>query len=137
MLGLAENEDADGQHNDRPDTAKQKNLEGGILLPKDDIAHERHESVHGIHLDDTDSPCRGTAIEKHLEVPEHRRQIIPSGKDNAPQVDDIAEKDRGGGKHEADTDAEDHKEAQADRKPNEVPRGHHAEPQHNDRNRNE
>lgn len=63
MLGLAEHEDAEGEHRQRPDRAGQKDREAGALLPEEDVAHERNERVHGVHLDDADDPHGSTAVE--------------------------------------------------------------------------
>ncbi len=113
MLGLAEHEDAEGEHRKRPDHAGHENGDAGALLPEEDIAHERDERIHGVHLDDADDPRRRTTIEQHLEVPEDGSKVRPSGKDNAPKMHDVAEEDGKRADGEPNADAEQHEQEQA------------------------
>lgn len=137
VLGFAEDEDADGEHDDSPDGTERENLERGALIPQEDVAHEGHKAVHGVRLDDADNPQGGTLVDEQLEVPEQGREVGPCGEDDAPQVDDVAEEHGERADDEADADAEDDEETQAHGQPDEVPSGDDAEPQHDERDRDE
>lgn len=137
VLGFAEDEDADGEHDDRPGGAEGEDLGRGALVPQEDVAHEGHEAVHGVRLDDADDPKGGTLVDEQLEVPEQGREVGPRGEDDAPQVDDVAEEHGERADDEADADAEDDEETQAHGQPDKVPGGHDAEPQHDERDGDE
>lgn len=133
MLGLAEHEDADAEHDDRPKDAQAKCLHRGVLVPQEDVAHESDKTVHGIEFDDGHDPGGGAVCCELRGNPEDRREVRPSGEDDAPQVNDVAEEDGEGTHDQADAGTEEHEQKQADGQPDDVPGGYNAEPQHDER----
>ncbi len=84
MLGLAEHEDADAEHDDRPNDAQAKRLHRGVLVPQEDVTHESDKAVHGIEFDDGHDPGWGAVCRELRGNPEHGREVRPSGEDDAP-----------------------------------------------------
>lgn len=113
MLGLAEYEDADAKHDDRPNNAKAKRLHRGVLVPQEDVTHESDKAVHGIEFDDGHDPGGGAVCRELGGNPEDGREIRPGGEDDAPQMDDIAEEDGEGAHDQTDAGAEEHEQEQA------------------------
>ncbi len=74
--------------------------------------------------------CVGTQLRGN---PEDGREVRPSGEEDAPQVNDVAEEGGEGAHDQADAGAEEHEQEQADGQPDDVPGGHDAEPQHDER----
>lgn len=132
MLGFAEHEDADAEHDDRPKDAQAKRLHRGVLVPQEDVAHESDKTVHGIEFDDGHDPGGGAVCCELRGNPEDGREVRPSGEDDAPQVNDVAEEDGEGTHDQADARAEEHEQEQADGQPDDVPGGDNAEPQHDE-----
>lgn len=133
MLCFAEHEDADAEHDDRPKDAQAKRLHRGVLVPQEDVAHESDKTVHGIEFDDGHDPGGGAVCCELRGNPEDGREVRPSGEDDAPQVNDVAEEDGEGTHDQADARAEEHEQEQADGQPDDVPGGDNAEPQHDER----
>lgn len=88
VLGLAEHEDADAEHDDRPKDAQPKRLHRGVLVPQEDVTHESDKAVHGIELDEGHDPGGGAVGGELRGNPEDGREIRPGGEDDAPQVND-------------------------------------------------
>lgn len=130
MLGLAEHEDADAEHDDRPKDAQTERLHRGVLVPQEDVAHERDEAVHGVELDDGHDPSGGAVCGELRGNPEDGCEVGPGGEDDAPQVNDVTEEDGEGAHNQADAGTEEHEQEQADGQPDDVPGGDNAEPQH-------
>ena len=103
------------------------------MVPQEDVAHESDKTVHGIEFDDGHDPGGGAVCRELRGNPEDGREVRPSGEDDAPQMDDIAEEDGEGAHDQADAGAEEHEQEQADGQPDDVPGGYNAEPQHDER----
>lgn len=84
MLGLAEHEDADAEHDDRPNDAQAKRLHRGVLVPQEDVTHESDKAVHGVELDDGHDPGWGAVCRELRGNPEDGSKVRPSGEDDAP-----------------------------------------------------
>lgn len=84
VLGFAEYEDADAEHDDRPNNAKAKRLHRGVLVPQEDVAHESDKAVHGIELDDGHDPGWRAVCCELRGNPEDGRKVRPSSEDDAP-----------------------------------------------------
>lgn len=108
MLGLAEHQDADAEHDGGPDNAKRERLYRGVLVPQEDVTHESDKAVHGIELDDGHDPGWRAVGGELRGNPEDGREIRPGGEDDAPQVNDIAEEDGEGAHDQSDAGAEEH-----------------------------
>ena len=130
VLGLLEHEDTDDERDDGPRDAHEEHRGRGVLLPQENVTHKLEVVVHGVYLHQHDDPVRGALVDKQGEVPEDGREVGPRDDDDTPQVDDVAEEDGERTDGHAHADAEEHQQEQAQGQPDEVPRGHNLEEQH-------
>ena len=125
-----EDEVANNHGEGGPEHAAKEDGGAGVCLIEEDVAHERDVRVHGIGVDD--ALHQGRHALDHRDVPEQRGRIRPSGDHDAPQMNDVAEEYGERGQREAHAHAEQHEEDKDNGKPQEVPRGGDAEPEHDD-----
>ena len=121
---------ANDKRKDRPSDAHTKRQKRGRGLEQEDIAHKLQVVIHGVRIHQDTHEMRH--LRNIVSRPEDGRNISPRRNDDAPQMHNVAEKDRKGREHHAQAHAEAHKQQQANRQQNQMPRRHNAEPQHND-----
>mgnify|MGYP000333975885 CR=1 FL=1 len=108
----------------------QEHRRGGTRLVHDGAAHHLEVVVHGVRLDDPHHDLGGAGVGEQGEVPEDGREVGPGREGDAPEVDHVAEEDRGGADEQADANAEEHEKEERRDHPDDVPGGHDLEEQH-------
>ena len=96
---------ANNKRKDRPSDAHTKRHKRGRSLEQEDITHKLQIVVHGVRVNQNTNKMRH--LNDKVGSPEDRRDIGPSRDDNTPQMHDIAEENRKGREHHAQTHAED------------------------------